>query len=93
MTVISILEADMPPDKAAKLEANFNEGTKELEPGVVQMFLVRNGTKCKILIVWENKEAVNASKSRGPPKAAQMFKYAGVEPIGLVYDVVKHVEK
>ncbi len=84
--VISILEADMPPDKAAKLETNFAEGT--LDPGVIQIFLIKNNNKCKIITLWENRGAINAMKSKGTPKAVLMFRYAGVEPTLLVYDVV-----
>jgi len=91
--VISILEAEMPTDKAAKLEANFAEGAKALDPGVVQMLFVRNAGKCKILILWESKEALSAMKSRGTPKTVLMFRYAGVEPSVLAYDVVNSASR
>jgi len=91
--VMSILEGDLPADKAAKLEANFAEGTKVLEPGIAQMFLVKNGSKCRIIILWENREALNASKSKGTPKAVLMFRYAGVEASALAYDVVSAKSK
>lgn len=87
--VMSIFEAEMPSDKASKLEANFAEGTKSLDPGVVQTYLIKNGGKCKIITLWENREAVNAMKSKGTPKGVLMFRYAGVEPTLLVYDVIK----
>ncbi len=90
-TIISILEGDLPPDKAAKLEANFNEGA--LEPGMIRMFLIKNGTKCKILTLWESREALNAMKSKGTPKTVLMFRYAGVEGALLNYDVVGIKEK
>lgn len=86
--VMSILEAEMPADKVSKLEANFAEGTKVLDPGVVQMFLVKNGGKCRIIIIWESREALNAMKSKGTPRAVLMFRYAGVEASALAYDVV-----
>ncbi|MFN7990750.1 MAG: hypothetical protein U0R44_01190 [Candidatus Micrarchaeia archaeon] len=86
--VMSILEGDLPPDKAAKLEANFEEGIKTPEPGIVQTFLIRNGSKCKIITLWESKEALFAMKSKGTPKGVLMFRYAGVEPSLLAYDVV-----
>lgn len=86
--VMSILEAEMPADKAAKLEANFAEGIKALEPGVSEIFFIKNGGKCKIVILWESKEALFAMKSKGTPKAVLMFRYAGVEPSLLAYDVV-----
>ena len=91
--VMSILEAEMPLDKAAKLEANYAEGIKMLDPGVVQTFLIRNGTKCKILTLWESKEALFAMKSKGTPKGVLMFRYAGVEPTLLAYDVVNSAAK
>lgn len=91
--VISILEAEMPADKAAKLEANFAEGAKALEPGVVQTFFIKNGGKCKIITLWESKEALFAMKSKGTPKGVLMFRYAGVEPSLLAYDVVNSASR
>jgi len=86
--VMSVLEAEMPADKAAKLEANFAEWVKALEPGIVQTFFIKNGGKCRVITLWESKEALSAMKSKGTPKAVLMFRYAGVEPSLLAYDVV-----
>ncbi|MBI5228076.1 hypothetical protein HY988_05795 [Candidatus Micrarchaeota archaeon] len=91
--VMSILEGDLPPDKAAKLEANFEDGKKNLDAGIVETFFIKNASKCKIITLWENREALNAMKSKGTPKGVLMFKYAGVEPIALVYDVVSSAAK
>jgi heme-degrading monooxygenase HmoA len=91
--VMTILEAEMPPDKATKLEANFAEGAKALEPGIVQNFFIKNGSKCKVITLWESKEALSAMKSKGIPKGVLMFRYAGVEPALLAYDVVNSASK
>ncbi len=90
--VITILEAEMPSDKVSKLEANYAEGIKEPEPGLVQSFLLKNGGKCKIITLWESREALNAMKSRGTPKGVLMFRYAGVEPSLLAYEVVNLIK-
>jgi hypothetical protein len=87
-TVMSILEADLPPDKSAKLEANFAEGAKALEPGILQTYLIRNGNKCRIITLWESRESYSSIKSKGTPKQVLMFRYAGAEASALVYDVV-----
>ena len=86
--IMSILEADVPADKAAKLEANFAEGLKSLEAGVVQTFLIKNANKFKIVTIWANKEAYSAIKSKGTPKNVLMFRYAGVEATALNYEIV-----
>jgi heme-degrading monooxygenase HmoA len=91
--VMSILEGELPPDKAAKLEANFAEGAKALEPGVLQTFFIKNANKCRIITIWESKEAYSAMKSKGIPKQVLMFRYAGVEASALVYDVVNSAAK
>lgn len=91
--IISILEGDLPPDKAAKLEANFADYIKALEPGVVQTTLIKNGAKCKIITLWESREALTAMKVKGTPKSVLMFRYAGVEPALLAYDVVNSAAK
>jgi len=87
------MEAEMPPEKAAKLEANFADGIKLLDAGLNQMFFIRNGNKCKIISLWESKEAFFAMKSKGTPKGVLMFRYAGVEPSLLAYDVVNSASK
>ena len=91
--VISILEGELPPDKVVKLEANFAEYIKALEPGIVQTSLIRNAGKCKVIILWESKEALTAMKVKGTPKAVLLFRYAGVEPTLLAYDVVNSASK
>ncbi len=91
--VLSILEGDLPPDKAAKLEANFAEYVKTLEPGIVQTSFIKNGAKCKVITLWESKEALTAMKVKGTPKSVLLFRYAGVEPALLVYDVVNSKAK
>jgi len=91
--VMSILEGDLSSDKAAKLEANFADGVKTLEPGIVQTFIIKNASKCKIITLWESREALVAMKSKGTPKGVLMFRYAGVEPALLVYDVVNSAAK
>jgi len=91
--VMSILEGDLVPDKAAKLEANFADYVKVPEPGIVQTFLIRNAGKCKVITLWESKEALTAMKVKGTPKGVLMFRYAGVEPGLLVYDVVNSAAK
>jgi heme-degrading monooxygenase HmoA len=92
-TVMSILEGDLAPDKAAKLEANFADYIKALEPGIVQTFFIKNGNKCKVVTLWESKEALTAMKVKGTPKGVLMFRYAGVEPALLAYDVVNSASK
>ena len=91
--VMSVLEGELPPDKAAKLEANFAEGAKVLEPGIVQTFFIKNANKCRIITLWESKEAYSSMKSKGIPKQVLMFRYAGVEASVLVYDVVNSAAK
>ncbi|MEW6035623.1 MAG: antibiotic biosynthesis monooxygenase [Candidatus Micrarchaeota archaeon] len=91
--VMSILEGDLPPDKAARLEANFAEGAKALEPGMLQTFFIKNGNKCRIITIWESKDAYTSMKSKGIPKGVLMFRYAGVEASLLVYDVVNSASR
>ncbi len=90
---MSILEGEVTADKISRLETNFAEGIKVLDPGVIRMFLIKNGTKCKIITLWDNKEAVTAMKIKGTPKGVLMFRHAGVEPTALVYEVVNSKDR
>jgi len=91
--VMLILEGDLTPDKASKLEANFADGVQTQDPGLVQSFFVKNQSKCKIITLWESREALSSMKSKGTPKWVLMFRYAGAEPTMLAYDVVNSAMK
>ncbi len=90
--VITILEAQVAPEKAAILEAEFKAAVGELEPGLRQTFLLRSfkdPAAWKIVTVWESREALEQMRRISEtPKGVLMFRAAGAEPALSVQEIV-----
>ena len=59
--VVTILKAQVPPDRIQDLEHAYRHGTRALPPGIVETFLVRESsdmTQHRIVTVWTNQEAL-----------------------------------
>jgi hypothetical protein len=89
--VMTILEAHVPLEKWTDLEAAYKAGTKHLDEGIVQTFLVRNLrelTICRIITVWESREALEKMRASGEtPRGVLMFREVGAEPALSVFEV------
>ena len=89
--VVTILEAEVAPDKAAMLEAAYREGIEHLDAGISQTFLLhdfRNTSLWRILTVWESRAALEAMRQSGQtPRGVLMFRAANAEPVLSVCDV------
>jgi heme-degrading monooxygenase HmoA len=90
--VITVLEALVAPEKAAALEATYQEATKNLDAGIVQTFLlraVREPVKWQIVTIWESRAALDAMRQSGEtPRGVLMFRSVQAEPTLFVYDIV-----
>jgi len=63
--VITILEAQVDPEKASLLEGEFKRAVTQLEPGIVQSFLLcgsRDQNSWKIMTVWQSRQALDAMR-------------------------------
>ena len=92
--VITILEAHVAPDNAARLEAAYHHGIAQLDAGITETFLVRgasDATLWRIVTVWESRAALEAMRQSGePPRGVVMFRAAEAEPVLSVFEVVAH---
>jgi len=92
--VITILEAQVATDKAAVLEAAYDQGIERLDAGITQTFLVRgskDSTVWRIITVWESRDALEEMRRSGEtPRGVLMFRAANAEPMLSVFDVVAH---
>ena len=92
--VITVLEARVAELRLQDLESAYREGTKAFPPGLVETFLVRDGSdplQCRIITVWTSREALEAMRSSGEkPKGVQFFEAAGASPTLSVLEVVAH---
>lgn len=92
--VITILEAEIAPDRVPDLERAYDEGTRELPTGIRETFLVRDATdpgRHRIVTVWESQAALQAMRASGvTPKGVQIFQAAGGKPELSILSVVLH---
>jgi heme-degrading monooxygenase HmoA len=92
--VITILEAQVAPDKAPLLEAAYKQGIERLDAGIAQTFLLRgskDSSVWRIITVWESRDALEQMRRSGEtPRGVVMFRAADAEPMLSVFDVVAH---
>jgi heme-degrading monooxygenase HmoA len=92
--VITILEAHVAPDKAARLEAAYRQGIEHLDPGIVQTFLLRgvaDSALWRIVTVWQSRATLDEMRRSGStPRGVLMFRAADAEPALSVFDVTAH---
>ena len=90
--VLTVLEANVAPDRIADLEQAYKEGASELPPDIIETFLVRDSnepTLFRIITLWKSWEALHGVRSSGvKPKGVQMFEAAGATPELSILDVV-----
>ncbi len=90
--VTTILEAHVTPEKAGALEQAYNEAIKQLEPGIVQTFLLHSSadpTLWQIVTVWRSREALDAMRQSGTiPRGVLIFRPADAEPTLSIFQVV-----
>lgn len=90
--VMTILEAHVSSEQWNELERIFSEETKQLDPGIVQTFLLHSSsdpTLWRIATVWESREALAAMRqSVVKPRGVLMFHRVGTEPVLSVFDIV-----
>ena len=92
--VITILEAQVAPGKAALLEEAYKQGIENLDAGIAQTFLLRSSKDAslwQIVTVWQSREALDAMRhSSDTPRGVLMFRTAAAEPVLSVFEVMAH---
>lgn len=92
--IMTILEAQVAPEQAATLEQNFQAGTAQLPPQIVQTFLARDTndpTLWRIFTVWRSREALSEyRRSVNVPGGIQMFRSAGADPELSIWEVTSY---
>jgi heme-degrading monooxygenase HmoA len=92
--VITILEAHVAPENAATLETVFKSRIRNLDPGIVETFLVHSPTEqslWRIMTVWESQEALARMRNSGEtPAGVVMFREAKAEPTLSIFSVSAH---
>ena len=92
--VLTILEAQVAPEKASTLQDMYQTEITQLTDGIVQTFLIqasREPTGWRILTFWENRAALDKMRASGEvPRGVVMFRAAGAEPTLTIFEVVAH---
>ena len=93
--VLTILEATVPPERAADLQAALQKAEDQVPPGFVRSHLVKavgDPQRWRIETLWTSREALVAMRQAGTPAGVLMFRAAGAEASLAVYDVVATIE-
>jgi heme-degrading monooxygenase HmoA len=93
--VLTILEATVPSDRAADLQAAFRSAAAQVPPGFVRSHLVSfaaDPTRWRIETLWTSRDALAAMRQAGTPAGVLMFRAAGAEPSLSIFDVAATIE-
>ena len=93
--LMTVLEARVPEDRLADVEAVFRDGMKGgLPEEIVETFLVRDREDpalFRLTTIWKSMEALLAMRNSGVrPKGVLMFEAVDARPDLTAYDVVVH---
>ncbi len=90
--VMTVLDAHVAAERVPDLERAYREAVTNLEPGIVETFLVRDTkdtTEFRIMTVWVSGEALEKMRASGQkPKGVQIFEAAGAKPTLSILEVV-----
>lgn len=93
--VMTILEAHVAAEKWGTLEQVYHEETKQMDPGIVQTFLLHGSndpTLWRIATVWRSREALAEMRQSGAtPRGVLIFRATGAEPTLSIFEVVSAV--
>jgi hypothetical protein len=97
MMIITALEAIVPAERAAALEAAYEElGRRALPDGLVRSHLVRSVNSpdlWRLETTWRDRQALEAMRGQGtPPAGLILFRSVGVEPSVGIFEVVGTIE-
>lgn len=89
--VITVLAANVAPEKTSVLKQRFEAGAKQIPPQMVQAFLVSSSedpSLWHLIAIWRSRSALmEYRQSVDTPEGILMFRAAGAEPKQSVYDV------
>jgi len=93
--VLTILEANVAPGRAADLQAAFRAAAAQVPPGFIRSHLVAaaaDPSQCRIETLWTSRDALAAMRQTGTPAGVLMFRAAGAEPSLSIYEVAATIE-
>ena len=93
--VMTVLEAKIPQERIADLNAEFRRQTSDIPPQMVETFLVQgvsDPTLWRAISVWRSREALDEMRrSTTTPAGVLIFRAAGAEPTLAIFDVVANI--
>ena len=92
--VLTILEAQVAAEKAAKLEATYKQAVQHLDAGITQTLLLRSlkePSLWQIVTMWQSREVLDAIRQTGDtPRGVLIFRAVEAEPSLSVFEVMAH---
>ena len=91
MKVATFVSGKVPSDKKAEFIAGYSSASSDSRPpGLERSFLMRgvdDPEAYTIETIWESREALEAMRSRGKPKAVELFERVGVSPHVWIHEI------
>ncbi len=94
--LMTILQANVAPDKWATLEQAFKTESASVSAGLQQTYLIHgitDPTLWRIITIWENREALEQMRGAGTPSGMLMFRAVNAEPTLAIFDVAAHAHR
>lgn len=89
--IMSVLEANVAANRVSDLVSAYRVGITDLEPGIVQTWLVKSASNpdvWRIQTLWRDRAALQAMRATGQtPKGILFFRAAGAEPALSLWEV------
>jgi hypothetical protein len=90
--VLSVLEANVPPEKWEELKKSFRHSTEILPPQICETLLIQSAEdtqRWKVVTVWHIKQHIRrVQDTMRQCGAAEIFRAIGIEPIQGLHNIV-----
>jgi hypothetical protein len=90
--VLSVLEANVPPEKWEDLKASFRHSTQIIPPQICETLLIQSvddAQRWKVVTVWHIKQHIRrVQDTMRQCGAAEIFRAIGIEPIQGLFNIV-----
>jgi hypothetical protein len=95
--VMSVLEANVPPNKWEELKVSFRHSTKLLPPQICETLLVQSiddPQLWKVVTVWHIKKHIRrVQDTMRQCGAAEIFRAIGIEPLQGIFNIIQNAHE
>jgi len=91
--VLSVIEANVPPEKWEELKISFRHSTQILPPQICETLLIQSSEdtqRWKVVTIWHMKKHIRRIQdTMRKCGAAEIFRTIGIEPVQGLFNIVQ----